>query len=87
LASFLSSPRKVLKVGPNIVAKLGPDLDMIEVENIAFIRNYTTILVPKVLNAYERKGCRYIIIEFIKGQMLDKAWPYLAPLKQSIILS
>jgi hypothetical protein len=40
-----------------------------------------------VLNAYERKDYRYIIMEFIKGQMLDRAWPYLAPLEQSIISS
>jgi hypothetical protein len=29
--------------------------------------------VPKVLNAYERNSCRCIIMEFIKGQMLDRA--------------
>ena len=60
---------------------------MTEVENMAFIRNHTTIPVPKVLNAYERKGCRYILMEFVEGQMLDKAWPNLAPSEQSIILS
>jgi hypothetical protein len=60
------------------VAKIGLDLDRTEVENIAFICNYITILVPKALNAYERKAYRYIIMEFIEGQILDKASPHLA---------
>jgi hypothetical protein len=34
--------------------------------------------VPKVLNSYERKDYRYIIMEFIKGRMLGKASPHLA---------
>jgi hypothetical protein len=87
LSTFLSSPRKILKVGSNIVAKLAPDLDMTEVESMTFIRQYTTIPVPKVLNAYEKAGCLYILMEFVEGDMLEQAWPNLSSSQRSVIMS
>ncbi|KAF1960775.1 hypothetical protein CC80DRAFT_580502 [Byssothecium circinans] len=52
LASSLSS-RKVIRVG-SVVAKLDHDLDLMEAENMKFIREHTDIPVPKVLNCYEK---------------------------------
>lgn len=70
--------KKVLKVDSTTAVKLGPDLEMTEVDSLVFIRSRTTIPVPKILNAYETEGCRYMVMEFLEGEKLESAWPDLS---------
>lgn len=71
------SQKKVLKVNSTTVVKLGPDLEMTEVDNLTFIRSWTTIPVPRILNAYEKEGCKYIAMEYLDGDNLESVWPDL----------
>ncbi|KAM0273512.1 hypothetical protein ACHAQH_008308 [Verticillium albo-atrum] len=78
LSASKHSKKKVLKIDSKTVVKLAPDLDMAEVDNLGFIHSHTTIPVPKILNAYEKEGYRYIVMEFLEGEKLDSAWPKLS---------
>ena len=74
-------------VSSNIVVKLGPDVEMTEAENMKFVREQTSIPVPRVLNACEKEGIGYIIMEYVEGEMLRKAWPRLAREEKDTVLS
>ena len=80
--------RKVVRLAnSNVVAKIGPDIDMTEAESMKFVRERTSIPVPKVLQANEQEGLGYIIMEFVEGEMLRKAWPKLAQKDRNTIVS
>ena len=82
------SSRKVVRLAKgDVVAKIGPDVDVSEAENMKFVRERTSIPVPKVLQAYEQEGLGYIIMEFVEGEMLRKAWPKLAEKDRNTIVS
>ena len=86
LWSFRSSGRKVLRIG-SVVVKLGPGLDLTEAENIKFIAEHTRIPVPKILNAYEKDGMGYILMDFIEGEKLETVWATLSFEAKDTILS
>ena len=79
--------KKVLKVNSNTMVKLAPYHEMTEVYNIGFIHSHTTIPVPKILNVYEKEGYQYIVIEFLDGEKLERAWPNLSPAEREFICS
>ncbi|POR34197.1 Uncharacterized protein TPAR_05618 [Tolypocladium paradoxum] len=85
LSAFNHSKKKVLKINSNTVVKLGPNLDITEVDNIGFIHSHTTIPVPKILNVYEKDGCQYILMEFLDGEKLETVWPNLSPAEKGSI--
>lgn len=60
LSASKHSQKKVLKTDSTTVVKLGPDLELTEVDNLLFIRSCTTIPVPKILNPYGKEGCQYV---------------------------
>lgn len=65
----------VYKVDPKTIVKTGSCVRKSEAETMRFVRNRTTIPVPEVHNAYmdeKSRGC--IVMEFIPGDNLDKAW-------------
>jgi aminoglycoside phosphotransferase (APT) family kinase protein len=55
-----------------MVVKLGPDVHMVEAEadSMKFIQDHTTIPLLKVVGAYEKYGYRYIVMEFVEGELL-----------------
>ena len=69
------------------MVKLAPDLDMNEVVNLDFVRSNTTLPVPKILNAYEKEGCRYILMEHLEAEKLGKAWLKLSVEERASICS
>ena len=85
LQSFRGNPRKVLQISTDVVAKLGPGLDLVEAETMRYVRQHTSIPVPRVLGAYEKEGCRHILMEFIDGDMLHSVWETLPPQERSTI--
>jgi aminoglycoside phosphotransferase (APT) family kinase protein len=50
---------------------------MAEAESTKFIRNNTTIPVPRGLEACAKERWEYILMEFVEGELLEKAWPKL----------
>lgn len=61
-------------MGCDIVVKLGPDLDLAEIDNIQFIRTHTTLPVLKIISVYEKNGFKYILMEFLEGDKLANIW-------------
>lgn len=78
LSASKHSKKKVLKIDSETVVKLAPDLDMDEVDNLEFIDSRNIIPVPKLLSAYKKEGCQYIVMEFLEGEKLENAWPKLS---------
>ena len=66
----------VYKVDSKTIVKTGSSVRKSEAEIMRFIRNRTSIPVPEVLNSYmdEKRGKECIVMEFIPGDNLDKAW-------------
>ncbi|KAL3480369.1 kinase-like domain-containing protein [Aspergillus californicus] len=50
--------------------------DQLCASTMRFISQHTTIPVPKVVCAFTYRGCTYIVMERIKGQMLGVGWVY-----------
>jgi aminoglycoside phosphotransferase (APT) family kinase protein len=66
----------VYKVDAKTVVKTGSPVRLAEEETIRLVRDQTTIPVPEVYNAYTDTltGETCIVMEFIEGERLDKAW-------------
>jgi serine/threonine protein kinase len=85
MALATNTSRKVLRIGTDIVAKFGPEVNLAEAEAMAFIRENSTIPVPEILEAYGQDGDNYIIMEYIQGASLSKAWESLSTEDKSAI--
>ena len=76
----------IVKVSPEIVAKFGPDVNIIEAKNMIHIAQNTGVPVPKVFACYmygpidrdpdDFGGLydTYIFMSFIPGETLHAAW-------------
>lgn len=73
------SARKVVGVGLCFVVKYGLQVDLEEGWNMIFIKNTTSILVPRVYALFKdsESNENYIIMERIKGDRLDSIWTVL----------
>ena len=71
--------RKVVGVGPYFVVKYGLQVQLEEGWNMTFIKNTTSISVPKVYALFQNAASseNYIIMERIKGDRLDTVWTSL----------
>lgn len=75
----------MFKIDDTTVYKLrvnmqGPDTAHIQQEALALqlVRAHTSIPVPRVYRVLEDAGCHLIVMDYIEGQRLDKAWPTLS---------
>lgn len=83
----------VYRIDADRIAKAGEHVRMAEAFAMNYVREHTSIPVPRVTNAYllddsksgqAPRGC--IIMEFVDGQSLDNIWPSLTvEQKQSIV--
>lgn len=65
----------VLRIpGNRFCVKYGDLRDFSEAHAIQFIGKHTSIPVPKIYCAFERKGCTYITMEFIRAYMVAYGW-------------
>ena len=76
----------MLKLSANMVVKFGPEVVLAEAESITYIRNSTTIPVPKILDAYNKDGNNYIIMEYVDGVLLKDVLDHMPSAEKSIIL-
>ena len=81
------SNRKVVRVGRHFVVKYGEGIDIIEGENMLYVRKATTITVPKVYALYTElcTGKNFIIMEFVEGDTLALIWQDLSATQKSHI--
>lgn len=83
------SARKVVSVGSHFVVKYGLQVDLAEGQSMIFIKNTTTVSVPKVYALFKdiESSKTYIIMERINGDRLDFIWTSLDRMqKQAIAL-
>jgi aminoglycoside phosphotransferase (APT) family kinase protein len=58
----------------DLCVKYGSRLDIVEARTMIYIAKNTSIPVPKVYFAFTHKGCTYIFMERIHGQMIGRNW-------------
>ncbi|KAL4791636.1 kinase-like domain-containing protein [Aspergillus venezuelensis] len=79
--------RRIVQVGHSFVVKFGKGVNLLEGENLIFVRENTNIPVPRVYALYTKSesGKNYIVMEQIHGETLQSLWPRLTlPEKDSI---
>lgn len=69
--------RKIVGVGPHFIVKFGLGVNLMEGENMLFVREKINIPVPRVFALYSdlETGKNFIVIERILGQTPLLAWP------------
>lgn len=68
--------RFIVRVGEHYVVKYGRDIDLIEGENMLFVRQSCDIGVPQVYAIFcdEKTKTKYIVMEYIPGETLESRW-------------
>ncbi|MCJ1258968.1 hypothetical protein MMC24_006802 [Lignoscripta atroalba] len=75
----LSSP-KVLRLSPHQIVKL--DCPLSELKAMQYVREKTTVPIPKILKVFPITGNPDrvdIILKFVPGETLARAWHHLSP--------
>ncbi len=70
----------VVRVGDHFVVKYGPQVNLLEGENMLFIRKTTHVPIPQVYALYSDADTKinYIVMEFVKGVTLAAIWSSLS---------
>lgn len=63
-----------LMLTKDVCVKYAWRLDIVEAQTMMYVARNTSIPVPKVYFAFTHKGCTYIFMERIHGQMAGKRW-------------
>lgn len=81
--------RKVVRIGSHLVVKYGHTVEEIEAETMIFVKENTSIPVPRVFAVFRSKhnDMLYIIMEYIQGSTLLEKWPNLCESQKAKILS
>lgn len=75
----------IWRLSPNICVKAGSGINLDEVANMEYVRKHTSVPVPKVYCAFKRKGTTYIVMKYIRGEMLWSSWQHCSEeTKQSL---
>jgi len=74
LSLILPRHGPVLMLSKNICIKVGTLKQPAEAATMQFVAKHTSIPIPKVHCAFERKGCKYILMERVQGHILRDGW-------------
>ncbi|CAK3798973.1 phosphotransferase enzyme family [Lecanosticta acicola] len=76
------------RMNETTVVKTGDAVRMAEAEAMRLVAEKTSIPVPRVFDAYiqESDGHGVIIMEYIQGETLDKAWPSYSTTQKDALL-
>ncbi|KAJ5899485.1 hypothetical protein N7495_004229 [Penicillium taxi] len=85
---MISGGRRIVGVGQYFGVKFGPGVNLIEGENMLFVRENINIPVPRIFALYSdpETGKNFIVMERIIGQTLLSAWPHLTTSEKEEIL-
>ncbi|BDD57415.1 hypothetical protein MPDQ_005536 [Monascus purpureus] len=85
--SLVYGGRRVVQVGHHFVVKFGKGVDLMEGENMLFVRAKTKVPVPRVFALYSNPetGKKFIVMERIIGQTLLSVWPQLSSPEKELI--
>jgi serine/threonine protein kinase len=78
---------KAVRVGEHFVVKYGHIIEELEAETMIFIKNNTSIPIPRVYAVYrsEEKRMLYIVMEYIPGNTLLSEWLHLSKIQKDAI--
>ncbi|RMZ07653.1 hypothetical protein D0862_04209 [Hortaea werneckii] len=84
--------RRIVSVGEHFVVKYGGHVNLLEGENLLFLRERTSVRVPRVYALYsivleENRPFYYIVMERIHAQTLVSLWPGLSDLEKKSIIA
>lgn len=74
LRRFWKRSGSVVFVNSKLCLKCTSFTTLAEANAMAFVREYTSIPVPKVYHAFEHKGLVYILMERISGVSVSREW-------------
>jgi aminoglycoside phosphotransferase len=77
-AKFYTPDGLCVPVSPHKIVKVGRRVHLVEAATMRFVAENTSIPVPKIHCAFERKKRTYIVMERISGQDLPSAWKNLS---------
>lgn len=83
---FRKKQSAVLHLDSATCVKYGGDIDLAEAHVLQFISANTSVPVPRVYCAFERKGRTYIVMERVKGSKLSDKWHQLPEKVQDQLL-
>ncbi|KAH7019915.1 kinase-like domain-containing protein [Ilyonectria destructans] len=88
-ATRLSTWSPVFKIDSKTIMKTGDIVRMAEAEVMKFVHANTSIPVPEVHSAYrdEASGHVVILMDFMEGENLDKAWPGFTEAERESVVS
>lgn len=86
LRRFRTSWGLVLFLTPQLCVKISDYTDLSEAASMEFIRKHTSIPVPKVYCAFQRRGKTYIVMETISGAPAVASWEQLTEESKSKLL-
>ncbi|KAI4131389.1 MAG: hypothetical protein LQ347_003011 [Umbilicaria vellea] len=75
----------IVRVHELAVLKFGREVRLSEAKNMRFARQYTTIRIPTVFDAWEsetrevddERGIGYLLMEYVEGALVSNLWPTL----------
>jgi hypothetical protein len=76
-----------LFLSERICVKYGESMTLSEASTMQFIARNTSIPVPRVICSFTYKGCTYLVMERIRGDMIGQRWSYRTAESKVKILS
>lgn len=86
LKKFRPRTGNVLLLSDRLCVKFGPLRHLSEASTMRFIAQHTSIPVPKVHCAFERRGWTYILMDRINGEMVGQGWVHRSAKSKAKIL-
>ncbi|KAM3551473.1 hypothetical protein ARSEF4850_007857 [Beauveria asiatica] len=76
--------RRIIQIGEHFIVKYGTRVSVIEGQNLLYVKKTKAVPIPEVYALYtklnpEGRMVTYIIMEYIRGETLETAWPKLSP--------
>ena len=78
----------VYHIDEETVVKTGDGVRLQEAATMQFVRDRTSIPVPRILDSFVRNENQHacIVMEYVKGETLDKVWPELTESQKTSII-
>ena len=76
----------VVKLNSGIVVKVAPTLTFAEAYALQYVAKQTSVPVPRLIDAYESKGVKFIVMEYVNGAPLSKLWGKMKKEEKSSLL-
>lgn len=87
LKRFRARSGTVFFLSGNKCVKYGRSTHLSEASTMRFVGEHTSIPVPRVHRAFERKGCTYIVMDRIQGESLSAGWFERSGKSRAILLA